>query len=175
MTTTRVSTTTDSLETGVVLAFSGDHAFLSNFHQTVFEWRGKKWFCGEQAFQWAKTLYPAYGEGLRAKDLGMRLADTGNPSTAKKYGRQIPLDVKAWDERRVWIMREIVHAKFGTGKGLAGQLINTGAKMLIEGNDWGDTFWGRTYNDKTGKWTGLNTLGVILMEERGFWIHDSLK
>ena len=61
-------------------------------------------------------------------------------------------------------MREIVHAKFSGVPEYAGKLINTGAMMLVEGNDWNDTFWGRC----NGK--GLNTLGVILMEERGLWL-----
>ena len=42
--------------------------------------------------------------------------------------------------------------------------------MLVEGNDWGDKFWGRCLDKSTGKMVGLNTLGVILMEERGLWL-----
>ena len=155
--------------TGVVKEFRDEYFFLSNFYIAVFTWRGKKFFCGEQAFQWAKTLYPKPGESMRCKDLGMRLMDTGNPRTAKKYGRQVPLDVKTWDMQRVPIMREIVHARFSTIPGLAGQLINTGAMLLVEGNDWGDKFWGRCNG------VGFNTLGTILMEERGYWLHSDFE
>ena len=55
-----------------------------------------------------------------------------------------------------------------------GTLINTGCTMLVEGNDWGDKFWGRCLDKTTGRWVGLNTLGVILMEERGIWSRGDL-
>lgn len=157
------------MKTGVVKEFRGEYSFLSNHYQALFEWRGSQWFCVEQAFQYAKTFYPeSHYDKQKCKDLAMRLRDTGNGATAKKYGRQIPIDVEEWDKNKVQVMREIVHAKFKTGEGLAGQLINTGAMMLVEGNDWGDTFWGRC----NGK--GFNTLGVILMEERGVWSRGNL-
>lgn len=158
--------------TDVINSFRGEHAFLSNFYQAVFEWRGRRWFCGEQAFQYAKTDYPRddYLGRATARDLAKRLLDTGNPKTAKKYGREIPLDTKFWNQHRVQIMREITHAKFATaGNDIAGKLIRTGDAMLIEGNDWGDKFWGRCLEN--GQWVGLNKLGVILMEERGYWLH----
>lgn len=160
------------MKTGVVIEFKGEHAFLSNFYGTTFKWREKTFFCGEQAFQYAKTFFPMAGEARKCKDLGMRLLDTGNPTTAKRYGREVPLDVAEWDKRRVQYMREIVHARFAqnmSDEDLTGQLINTGAMMLVEGNDWNDTFWGRC----NGK--GFNTLGVLLMEERGYWLKHEFK
>jgi ribA/ribD-fused uncharacterized protein len=156
------------VKVGVVKEFRGEYFFLSNYYTApAFDWRGHMFFSGEQAFAYAKTLYPRHGESMRAKDLGKRLLDTGNPGVAKKYGREVPLDVPTWDAQRVPIMREIVHAKFRGVPGLAGQLVNTGAMMLVEGNTWGDTFWGRC----NGK--GFNTLGAILMEERGVWSRGS--
>lgn len=155
------------IETGVVSSFRGDYAFLSNHHQNLFDWRGERFFCAEQAFQYAKTFYPASPiDQQKCKDMAMRLRDTGNGSTAKKYGQEVPVDLKLWEGHKVQLMREIVHAKFSTGTGLIGPLINTGAMMLVEGNDWGDTTWGRCKNEN-GVWVGQNMLGVILMEERG--------
>lgn len=154
---------------GAVTSFRDEYSFLSNHYTAVFDWRGRKWFCVEQAFQWAKTGFYLDGQKQKADDIGKRLCDAGSGYVAKRYGREIPLDVAEWDKRKVSYMREIVHAKFRTSQpGLTGQLINTGAMMLVEGNDWGDTFWGRC-KDSNGKWTGYNTLGVILMEERGWW------
>lgn len=156
--------------TDVINSFRGEHFFLSNFYPAMFDWRGRRWFCVEQAFQWSKTGFPKWGETLKANDLAKRLRDTGNPKTAKRYGREIPLDVKQWNLVRVQYMREIVHAKFATaGGGIVGDLINTGSAMLIEGNTWGDKYWGRVLEGD--QWKGLNKLGVILMEERGYWIH----
>lgn len=163
-----------AIKTGVVAEFRGEYYFLSNFYTAVFRWRGHQFFCVEQAFQYAKTFYPedSYMGRAKASDLAMRLLDTGNGKTAKKYGREILLDVPTWDAQRVPLMREIVHAKFATaGGGIVGQLLNTGAMLLVEGNDWGDKFWGRCLDKATGKMVGLNTLGTILMEERGYWLH----
>ena len=38
-------------------------------------------------------------------------------------------------------------------------------RELIEGNTWGDTFFGMI-KDSQGKWTGENNLGKILMQIR---------
>jgi ribA/ribD-fused uncharacterized protein len=161
-----------AIRTGAVTSFRGDYAFLSNHFTNVFKWRGESFFCAEQAFQYAKTFYPdanVMGSDMKCHDMAKRLRDTGNGSTAKKYGREVPVDLTMWEGHRVQIMREIVHAKFKTGTGLVGPLINTGAMMLVEVNDWGDKFWGRCLDNDTGKMVGSNVLGVILMEERGFW------
>lgn len=159
------------MNTGVVPQFVGEYFFLSNFYINPFMWRKKPFFCGEQAFQYAKTFYPSEPiERQKCNDLGKRLLDTGDPKVAKRYGRQVPLNVKEWDENKVQYMREIVHARFSTSReNMVGPLINTGAMMLVEGNDWNDTFWGRC----NGK--GFNTLGVILMEERGYWLRSDFK
>jgi ribA/ribD-fused uncharacterized protein len=162
------------MKTGVIKEFRGEHLFLSNFYQNVFDWRGKKFFCAEQAFQYAKTWYPLRGEEMKAKDMAMRLYDTGNGATARKYGREIPLDTKTWDMHKVALMREIIHAKF-KAPGMVGPLLNTGACMLVEGNDWGDKFWGRCLDKTTGKMVGLNVLGTLLMEERGYWLYSNFE
>lgn len=152
-----------AIKTGVVGMFRGDYAFLSNYHTAAFIWRGHAFRSAEQAFAYAKTFCaePAAQESFQR---GILRAET--PGEAKKLGRSVPLrDVSVWDAQRIPYMREIVHCKFDQVPGLAGQLLNTGAMMLVEGNTWGDTFWGRC----DGK--GYNHLGVILMEERGYWLH----
>lgn len=152
-----------AIKTGVVTEFRGDHAFLSNYDQhEAFLWRNEYFTSGEQAFAYAKTFYST---GPDTTDLAKKILASKSPGAAKKLGRAAPLDLTIWDGgHKVAIMREIVHAKFSGVPEYAGKLINTGAMMLVEGNDWNDTFWGRC----NGK--GLNTLGVILMEERGLWL-----
>lgn len=154
-----------SYETGVILEFRGENLFLSNMYTAPIQWRGYEFDSAEQAFQFAKTFFTSSeGVGNHHRDLIMK---SKSPKDAKAYGRKVPINVAEWDKHKVMYMREIVHAKFLTGTGLAGRLMNTGAKMLIEGNDHGGRFWGRVYEG--GRWKGLNVLGVILMEERGFW------
>ena len=57
-------------------------------------------------------------------------------------------------------MYEIVKDKFSRNPELRVKLLNTGDIELIEGNYWGDTFWG-VCNGK-----GENHLGKILMRVR---------
>jgi ribA/ribD-fused uncharacterized protein len=58
-------------------------------------------------------------------------------------------------------MNELVRAKFNQNSDLKKQLIETGNKLLVEGNNWNDCFWGVTQD----KW-GENWLGRILMDVR---------
>lgn len=154
------------MKTGVVTEFKGEHAYLSNFDMNKFEWRGIEFPSGEHAFSYAKAFY---SKSYRfTDDYQSKVLNAKTPGLAKREGRSMLIDVDEWDKRKVMHMREIVHAKFLGVQGYAGQLINTGAMMLVEGNTWNDTFWGRC----GGK--GFNTLGAILMEERGYWLHGNL-
>ena len=64
-----------------------------------------------------------------------------------------------WGEIKLKVMESIVTVKFSDPT-LARKLLDTGGATLIEGNDWGDTFWG-VYRGK-----GRNELGKILMRVR---------
>jgi predicted NAD-dependent protein-ADP-ribosyltransferase YbiA (DUF1768 family) len=57
-------------------------------------------------------------------------------------------------------MREILIAKFSQNEDIKGKLLATGDTELIEGNTWGDTFWGVCRGE------GTNWLGKLLMEVR---------
>lgn len=152
--------------TGAITSFRDEYHFLSNYYTAPFIWRGVEFQSGEQAFAYAKTFCASPSDATLYQQ---RILDAQSPGQAKKLGRAVKIDVDSWDNLRVGYMREIVHAKFRTaGNDIVGKLIRTGATMLIEGNDWGDEFWGRCLH-ADGKWYGLNTLGVILMEERGWW------
>jgi ribA/ribD-fused uncharacterized protein len=154
--------------TEVIASFRDEYKFLSNFYEEPFDWRGIEFQSSEQAFAYAKTFFADNPEYWQKEVL-----ESKGPKDAKNAGRMAKIDIKAWDDNRVKYMREIVHAKFSGASGLAGKLINTGSAMLVEGNTWGDTYWGRC--KKNGGWVGYNKLGVILMEERGYWLHGSLK
>jgi len=58
----------------------------------------------------------------------------------------------------------VVLAKFLGNGDLRDQLLATGDAELVEGNTWGDTYWG--VDSRSGK--GENMLGKILMETREF-------
>lgn len=153
------------MKTGVVAGFRGDYAFLSNFYEGRFKWRNVEFPTAEHAFAYAKGFCIESHVAQERHFSAVLASDT--PAKAKGWGRRANINVGEWDKNKVQWMREIVHAKFQqdlSGQALAGRLINTGAMMLVEVNDWNDTFWGRC----AGK--GFNTLGVILMEERGYWL-----
>jgi ribA/ribD-fused uncharacterized protein len=145
-----------------IVSFTGPHEFLSNFYDCEFEWRGMRWWSSEQAFQYMKVWYASKADAN--KYIPLFCEPNLPPGLAKHYGREIVIDATEWNKHRVDYMREIVHAKFARVPGLAGKLINTGAAMLVEGNNHGDRFWGRVNGN------GKNVLGAILMEVRGYWL-----
>lgn len=153
-----------------ITSFRDEFAFLSNFYMGEFRWRNITFKSGEHAFSFAKGwhLKDSYIHDIAKYQDAVLAADT--PKAAKYLGRSCNLDVESWDKHKVSLMRQIVHAKFSTGENVIGPLCNTGAAMLVEGNDWGDKFWGRV--KENGKWVGLNVLGAILMEERGAWLRE---
>lgn len=152
------------MKVGVVKEFRGEYAFLSNYYYNPFTWRGIVFPTGEHAFSCAKTWYLTNGDPVVWRE---RILSDPAPVKAKYHGRSMAIDAKQWDANKVQYMREIVHARFQTSEqSMVGPLINTGAMMLVEGNTWNDVFWGRC----NGK--GFNTLGAILMEERGYWLRS---
>lgn len=58
-------------------------------------------------------------------------------------------------------MRILVEDKF-RHYGMRVALVGTGDAMLVEGNTWGDKFWGVCRGE------GENQLGKLLMERRAF-------
>lgn len=135
----------------VIDSFSGQWKFLSNFYLCPFEFDGRVWSTGEHAFQALKSADRSVQEHIR------RIA---SPSNAKREGRTVELRT-GWDRMKVEVMRRIIAAKFALHSPLATRLMDTETAVLIEGNDWGDRFWG------VCRGVGSNHLGLLLMERRG--------
>lgn len=146
----------------VIPRFSGEHAFLSNFYAAPVVINTVTFPTNEHAFQAAKADCITVSRGKSYFLHGILACKT--PGEAKGIGRTVSIDVDKWNAVRVRNMRNIVRAKFDQNPDLREKLIRTGHAMLVEGNTWGDTFWGRC----DGK--GANILGVILMELRGFYL-----
>lgn len=136
--------------------FTGEHAFLSNFHPAPVEWMGLEVPTVEHGFQLAKTLDP---EARRA------IARTSAPGEAKRLGRRVVLRPD-WEESKCVVMALLLLQKFTRHRDLAQALLATGSAQLIEGNDWGDAFWGMVNG------SGRNELGKQLMAVRA--LLDSL-
>jgi ribA/ribD-fused uncharacterized protein len=80
------------------------------------------------------------------------------PGQAKRAGKKLNLRPD-WDSKRLEVMLELLQRKFETPF-LRTELLNTHPNELVEGNTWGDTFWGSC----GGK--GENNLGKLLMKVR---------
>lgn len=127
--------------------FRGKWFFLSNFYPCEIIFNGYTFKNAEAAFQ-------AQKDPARAKEF-INL----QPNAAKRKGRHVNLR-SDWNEVKLSIMESIIRAKFNQNKDLAQLLLTTQNKKLIEGNNWGDIFWG-VCNGK-----GENFLGNILMKIR---------
>jgi ribA/ribD-fused uncharacterized protein len=131
--------------------FRGPYGFLSNFHPAIVSWGGAEYPTSEHLYQAMK----ARSDGERE---WVRTAPT--PSAAKMRGRTL-LTAPGWAERRVGAMREVLREKFGQHPDLAAALAATGDAELVEGNEWGDRFWGKSPDGEGDNW-----LGKLLMELR---------
>lgn len=130
--------------------FVGDFRWLSNFFVSpVRDELGRVYASVEHAYQAAKAS---------TEEDRLRIASAPSPTKAKHYGAKLDLP-PGWDDRRLGVMRRLLADKFAPGSPLADKLIATGDAVLVEGNTWGDRFWGV---DGTGE----NQLGRLLMERR---------
>lgn len=126
--------------------FDGEHKFLSNFYERSFLFNGVVCRSGEHAYQAAKADEPSGAAHVLAAP---------SPGIAKRRGRSIKMRPR-FDSIKDIIMLQVVRAKFNEQE-MANMLLSTGDAELIEGNTWGDTYWG------VCRGTGLNKLGQILM------------
>jgi len=150
----------------VIPEFKGEDYFMSNFyaHEQHFRTADKP-LCmptAEHVFQAAKYRALDADEDAKVAYV-VKVAAAKTPTEARKLGKSVKgLDIQAWDDMKIEVMREILLSKF-SDPDLEARLLGTGDAMLVEGNTWGDTFWGRC--DKKG----YNILGVLLMELRGYF------
>ena len=136
-----------------ILEFRGKYRFLSNFYPCMINMDGMEYPSTEHAFQAAKTLDHEVRDTIRLIDKAWEV---------RKYGRD-KSKVKlrdGWNSMRIEVMEVLVTQKFNCHIDLRKKLLATGDEELIEGNWWGDDFWGVC----RGK--GENNLGKILMRVR---------
>lgn len=132
-----------------IRTFTNKNAFLSNFYPVFVYYEGMRFPSVEHAFQAAKT-----------NDMEVRKGFMIIPSAAeaKQWGRQIKMR-KDWDSVKVDVMEMLLRQKFARPV-LREQLLNTRDAILINGNNYRDTFWG------VYKGSGENHLGRLLMKIR---------
>lgn len=129
--------------------FTAKYRFLSNFYRHEFDYKGITYRTAEHAYQAAKASSISDSHWIKTAP---------SPQEAKRRGRRVILRPD-WEEVKVNIMGQILEAKFAD-PGMAERLKDTWPHSLIEGNHWGDTFWG------TCNGFGRNELGQALMRVR---------
>ena len=128
--------------------FEGEYSFLSNFYPVEIKTANFTFPSTENAYQALKTL------DKKIQKEFVKLT----PGQAKRKGRKIGIR-EDWEDIKLYVMEKLIDVKFENEE-LKQKLLATGDAKLIEGNNWGDTFWGMV----NGK--GENYLGKILMNKR---------
>lgn len=131
-------------------SFQGDHRFLSNFYPARIVLDGMLFTSVEAAYVAGKTL---------DRSTRLRIQSLETPGKVKRFGRSIPLRPD-WEEVKIPLMLSLLRQKFKEDSVLGDLLWLTGKHELIEGNTWGDTFWGVCNG------VGHNHLGKLLMQIR---------
>lgn len=132
-----------------ITRFREEYFFLSNFYPVEISMGEEIYPTLEHAYQASKTL-----------DENERLSIQYQPTPGKAKRASAELTVrKDWDSIKVHIMRNLLEQKFSKPS-LKKMLLETGDEEIVEGNTWGDTFWG------VCKGKGKNVLGKLLMEIR---------
>lgn len=140
----------------VISDFRGKYYFLSNFYSAPVEYDGFVYSNNEAAFQSAKCI--VHQDRRRFTNLP--------PNVAKALGRRIRLRAD-WEQIKDQTMYQIVKNKFLQNTDLANRLLQTESATLIEGNTWGDNYWGISpYNGPRSETSTNNHLGKILMKVR---------
>jgi ribA/ribD-fused uncharacterized protein len=134
----------------VIDDFRGEYAFLSNFYSSPVWMLSRRYRTVEHAYQAAKTLDLEQREIIR---------EAATPAQAKRLGRKVIVR-SGWDSVKLRVMLYLLRRKFAKGTEMADALEGTGDAKLVEGNWWGDTFWGVCGG------VGENHLGKLLMQIR---------
>lgn len=138
---------------GRIDSFAGEYAFLSSFAPSPIRQGGQMWPTAEHLFQSMKCV------GLDHRNW---ILAAPTPREAKRRGRSVAMR-SDWEQCKRAAMLRVVLAKFEQNPDLAAKLAATYGAELVEGNTWGDRYWGRVGG------VGENWLGRILM-----WVREVL-
>ncbi len=164
---------------GVISNFR--HTFLSNFapvgiiyndrqfHSVEHAYQSMK-FEGDELSQISSKHFNQINRKLKTRKTKITQEELPNlfvdpnisAGTSKVVGNQLRIlgyVRKDWDHAKLHIMAELLIQKFAKDE-FYSQLKETNNQYLIEGNDWGDTYWGMDKN------RGRNVLGRLLMAIR---------
>ena len=134
----------------IIDSFTGKYRFLSNFFPCKICFNNINYPSVEHAYVASKTL---------DRNIREHIATIDSPGKVKKFGRTLEIR-DDWEEVKLSFMDSFLREKFSPEMILSEMLEATGYAKLIEGNHWGDTFWGVCNG------VGQNHLGKLLMAIR---------
>jgi ribA/ribD-fused uncharacterized protein len=152
---------------GPILRFKDKYKVFSNFYPFERNGNGKWVKNGELVVEYEGREYPSVEHAFQAAKAESEherewIGTAPDPAEAKKRGRWVKLR-PGWDRMRVGVMEKCIESKFGDRNIQARRaLVLTGTRKLVEGNWWGDTFWGFDENRREGE----NWLGWLLERRR---------
>jgi len=131
-----------------MMQFRGINDFLSNFYMHPITFQGVTYLTSEHAYQALKFTDPS---------IRQKIINSNTPGKAKRLSRKYSKYVRPdWIDISLQIMYDLNKIKFSDTE-LAERLSQID-EPIVEGNSWGDTFWG--VDIESGK--GENHLGRIL-------------
>lgn len=141
-------------------SFKGRWSFLSNFYPSKITYKGITYPTVEHYYvaQKIKSDQIINGTFYPVADVKEIISKISSPGEVKRFGRTLSLR-KDWDSIKLDVMDWGLREKF-KDVNLKEMLLQTGDDELVEGNNWGDVFWG-VCNSK-----GENHLGKLLMKVR---------
>ena len=118
------------------------------------EFNGSTYPSVEHAYQSAKSNDDGWNDICLRRDL--------TPYQIKAKSKFV-MKVENWEEIKIGVMKELVYKKFSTPQ-FKELLLGTNDENIVEGNMWGDKFWGVDIKNTPNE--GENHLGRILMDVR---------
>lgn len=135
-----------------ILFYEPDYYIFSNFSAFALEWKGHLCMTSEHAYHTEKF------EDETIKEMIRKTRSAHDALLLSKEHRESYR--KDWDEVKLGIMKEILHAKVAQHPYVKKKLLDSGDRLLVE-NSWRDDFWGWGPNKD-----GANHLGNIWMKVR---------
>lgn len=146
----------------MIKSFSGEHSWLSNFVMCEVMFDGRLYPTVEHAYVAAKTIIGVERDAV---------FNCKNAGQAKRLGKTITLR-SDWDEIKYTVMLKLLQQKFNQPK-FKTLLENTGDQYIVEGNNWGDKYWGAVLAEDDYTYLGKNNLGKIIMSIRAGYVLES--
>jgi len=151
----------------VISEFKGEYRFLSNFFTSPFNSGVLYPMHTMFVLQYPELIvFPsveAFFQSMKATspEIAAKIGEMRNPADAKRAGRNVDIR-QNWLEIREFVMKAGLVAKYHSNPALSSGLVDTAPAFLIEGNYWGDSYWG--YDLKRN--FGHNRLGSLTMDVR---------